>query len=249
MPFYFEKMSFNYLFNWVTFFPQIMKGPLKNYLEFSKIIGGEVSEQSILVENAFKAQRVFLDIAANSKKPSGDQVINFTNNNDDNCFISLLICKTIDQSHRQQCHVWGAKESKCIDPGFWFTQITNCCWVSSGLKKDTIHKSIFERLSKCHCLTMQKRSFQNLIFCLHFLSSGDVEAAEGNLWQDRRDPEPSRVETKIRTLQSSLGSLGKHSRTRLGFYCEWNTIRLVGNLHQNVVARFDRQRFCAAIWN
>jgi hypothetical protein len=82
-----------------------MKGPLKNYLEFSKIIGGEVSEQSILVENAFKAQRVFLDIAANSKKPSGDQVINFTNNNDDYYLISLLICKTIDEYHRQQHHV------------------------------------------------------------------------------------------------------------------------------------------------
>jgi len=133
----------------------------------------------------------------------------------------------------------------------WFLVYANYQLLLSfvGFKKvDNPQKHIWKN-NKCYCLTMQKSSFQKLIFCLQFLSSGDVEAAEGNLWQDRRDPEPSRVETKIRILQSSLSSLWKHSRTRLGFYSEWNTIRLVGNLHQSVVTRFDKQRSCVSIWN
>ena len=49
-----------------------MKGPLRTYLSCSRDIGGEILEQSVLVEAAFKAQRDFLATSANSRKPSSD---------------------------------------------------------------------------------------------------------------------------------------------------------------------------------
>ena len=49
-----------------------MSGSLKTYLDISKSIGGEVADQAVLVERAFKEQRTFLKMAGNSNKPSGN---------------------------------------------------------------------------------------------------------------------------------------------------------------------------------
>jgi hypothetical protein len=51
--------------HWIKpLFLQILAGPLKSYLDASKSIGGEVANQSILVEHSFKAQKVFLNFAS-----------------------------------------------------------------------------------------------------------------------------------------------------------------------------------------
>jgi len=53
----------------------ILNGSLKNYLDLSAKIGGEVNEQAAMVERAFRAQRAFLVIVSKSKNPNDDGVV------------------------------------------------------------------------------------------------------------------------------------------------------------------------------
>ncbi|CAG8655797.1 227_t:CDS:2 [Acaulospora morrowiae] len=50
-------------------YDELIEGPLKNFLELSKTIGGLVLDQSHSVEDIFTAQRDFIHIATESKKP------------------------------------------------------------------------------------------------------------------------------------------------------------------------------------
>ena len=53
----------------VQAFDAILAGSFANYLTLSKKIGDDVAKHSVMVEEAFKAQRAFLVVAAKSKKP------------------------------------------------------------------------------------------------------------------------------------------------------------------------------------
>ncbi|CAJ0890143.1 6656_t:CDS:2, partial [Entrophospora sp. SA101] len=50
-------------------YDELIEGPLKNFLELSKTIGGLVEDQSHAVKDIFIAQRDFIYIASQSKKP------------------------------------------------------------------------------------------------------------------------------------------------------------------------------------
>ena len=51
-------------------FDSIVSGSVKSFLELSKGIGGDVEKQSAMVEGAMSAQRAFLLMATQCKKPA-----------------------------------------------------------------------------------------------------------------------------------------------------------------------------------
>lgn len=51
-------------------FTDIIQGPLTQYVQVSQQIGGDVAQHSQLVQQAFKAQLQFLELASQSSKPS-----------------------------------------------------------------------------------------------------------------------------------------------------------------------------------
>jgi len=55
----------------VAAFDELMNANYKPFSELSKKIGGDVSTVGAMVDNAFKAQREFLNIASKSKQPTG----------------------------------------------------------------------------------------------------------------------------------------------------------------------------------
>ncbi|KAM3928859.1 adenylyl cyclase-associated protein 2 [Leptodactylus fuscus] len=73
----FSKSTENDVFNglnggvapYVEAFDALMTGSLKQYLKNSKILGGDVEIHATLVENAFKAERVFLVFASQHQQP------------------------------------------------------------------------------------------------------------------------------------------------------------------------------------
>ncbi|KAG8571850.1 hypothetical protein GDO81_011803 [Engystomops pustulosus] len=54
---------------YVEAFDTLMTGTLEQYLKNSKILGGDVETHATLVENAFKAERVFLAYASQHQQP------------------------------------------------------------------------------------------------------------------------------------------------------------------------------------
>ncbi|XP_072267748.1 adenylyl cyclase-associated protein 2 [Pyxicephalus adspersus] len=60
---------------YVEAFDALLAGPLEQYLTSSKIIGGDVETHASLVENAFKAERVFLVYASQHQQPSEDDIM------------------------------------------------------------------------------------------------------------------------------------------------------------------------------
>jgi len=58
----------------VEAYDEIVSGPLRKFVEAANSIGGEIKEQSIIFENAVKAQREFVVIVSKSKKPSDSAV-------------------------------------------------------------------------------------------------------------------------------------------------------------------------------
>lgn len=59
-------------------FTDIIQGPLAQYLQFSKQIGGDVAQHGDLVQRAFSTQLQFLTLASQSGKPTNqNDIINF----------------------------------------------------------------------------------------------------------------------------------------------------------------------------
>ncbi|CAI2179393.1 13214_t:CDS:2 [Funneliformis geosporum] len=56
-------------------YDELIEGPLKNYLERSKLIGGIVEDQSHAVEDLFIAQRDFIYITTQSSKPTDETIL------------------------------------------------------------------------------------------------------------------------------------------------------------------------------
>ncbi|XP_026482114.1 adenylyl cyclase-associated protein 1-like [Ctenocephalides felis] len=56
----------------VARYEDIVAGPLAKFLSLSKSIGGDVAQQTVFVENAFKAQLAFITTASTASQPAPD---------------------------------------------------------------------------------------------------------------------------------------------------------------------------------
>ncbi|CAG8436795.1 22196_t:CDS:2 [Rhizophagus irregularis] len=56
-------------------YDELIEGPLKNFLELSKAVGGLVEDQSHVVEDSFIAQRDFIYITTQSSKPNIETIM------------------------------------------------------------------------------------------------------------------------------------------------------------------------------
>ncbi|CAG8641598.1 13917_t:CDS:2, partial [Funneliformis caledonium] len=56
-------------------YDELIEGPLKNFLELSKVIGGIVEDQSHAVEDLFIAQRDYIYITTQSSKPNTETIL------------------------------------------------------------------------------------------------------------------------------------------------------------------------------